>query len=121
MKCINCGTTKNLELHHVVPLALGGNDIESNKVFLCSICHAKIHGADVDERGIHWKELQKAGIEKAKKEGKYKGRKKLPIDETKMRTVCAEWRKGNITAVEAQKQMELKPNTFYRRVKEFNL
>ena len=26
--CCNCGTDKNIEYHHIVPLALGGRDIE---------------------------------------------------------------------------------------------
>ena len=45
-RCINCGKEAS-ELHHVVPLALGGNDIDSNKVWLCIDCHNKIH-----KRGI---------------------------------------------------------------------
>ena len=40
--CINCGKKAD-ELHHVVPLALGGNDIDSNKVWLCTDCHSIIH------------------------------------------------------------------------------
>lgn len=64
---------------------------------------------------------QAEGIAVAKDQGKYKGKPKAKFDETKMRAVCAEWRKGNITAVEAQKRMDMKPNTFYRRVKEMGL
>ena len=30
--CCNCGETDHIEYHHIVPLALGGNDIESNIV-----------------------------------------------------------------------------------------
>lgn len=41
-KCINCGKEAS-ELHHVIPLALGGNDIDSNKVWLCIKCHSLIH------------------------------------------------------------------------------
>lgn len=74
--CINCGKEAT-ELHHVVPLAIGGNDVESNKVWLCSKCHTLIHGMNEERRGTHWRELQRAGIEKAKLEGKYKGRKKF--------------------------------------------
>ena len=71
MNCINCGSNENIHLHHVVPLALGGNDVSSNKVPLCGKCHALVHG--FKDRGVHWKELQRIGIEKAKQEGKFKG------------------------------------------------
>jgi len=64
---------------------------------------------------------QAEGIAVAKAQNKYKGKQKTAIDEKKMRAVCAEWREGTITAVEAQKRMGLKPNTFYRRVKELGL
>lgn len=64
---------------------------------------------------------QAEGIEIAKKAGKYKGRQRVKIDEIKFRRVCAEWREGKITAVQAQKKLLLKPNTFYRRVKELGL
>ena len=64
---------------------------------------------------------QAEGIKIAKEQGKYKGRKRVKIDEIKFRRVCAEWREGKITAVQAQKKLLLKPNTFYRRVKELGL
>lgn len=67
------------------------------------------------------KQRQAEGIAIAKEQGKYKGRQRNKIDETKMRAVCDEWRKGNITAVEAQKRMGMTPTTFYRRVKEMGL
>ena len=67
------------------------------------------------------KQRQAEGIAIAKAQNKYKGRQAKKIDENKMRAVCAEWRSGNITAVEAQKRMEMKPTTFYRKVKEMGL
>ena len=66
-------------------------------------------------------ERQREGIEIAKAEGKYKGRQPVAVDETKFRAVCARWRAGEITATAAMKALELKPNTFYRRVKTLNL
>lgn len=41
-KCVNCGTTEELELHHVVPLEIGGNDIAENIVPLCYYCHKAV-------------------------------------------------------------------------------
>ena len=66
-------------------------------------------------------ERQREGIEIAKAEGKYKGRKPVAVNEAKFRAVCARWRAGEITATTAMQEVGLKPNTFYRRVKELNL
>ena len=96
-KCINC-SKEATEQHHVIPLSLGGNDIESNKVWLCSECHALIHNLNKEHRGTHWRELQRAGIERAKKEGKYKGRKRIDIDEKNFIKACAQWRNKERTA-----------------------
>jgi len=66
-------------------------------------------------------ERQREGIEIAKSEGKYKGRKPVEIDEERFKAVCANWRAGVITATAAMQEVGLKPNTFYRRVKELGL
>ena len=66
-------------------------------------------------------ERQREGIEIAKSEGKYKGRKPVEVDETQFKTVCAKWRTWEITATAAMREVGLKPNTFYRRVKELGL
>ena len=61
------------------------------------------------------------GIEIAKREGKYKGRKPLEINEDKFKSVCVKWRAGELTATAAMQEVGLKPNTFYRRVKELGI
>ena len=66
-------------------------------------------------------ERQREGIEIAKLQGKYRGRKPLEVDEKKFRSVCRKWRAKEMTATAAMKEMGLKPNTFYRRVKEMGL
>ena len=66
-------------------------------------------------------ERQREGIEIAKSEGKYKGRKPIDYDEAQMKALCKKWRTGEITATAAMKELGLKPNTFYRRVKEMGL
>ena len=58
------------------------------------------------------------GIERAKAEGRYKGRKPIAVDEDLFDSVVALWRGGQITAREAMARLDLKPNTFYRRIKE---
>lgn len=66
-------------------------------------------------------ERQREGIEIAKREGKYKGRKPLEVDEAQFKDACRRWRAGEITATAAMQEVGLKPNTFYRRVKEMGL
>ena len=64
---------------------------------------------------------QAEGIKIAKEKGKYKGRQPLKINRLKFESVCADWRSGKITAVEAQRKLSVTASTFYRRVKEWNL
>ena len=66
-------------------------------------------------------ERQREGIAIAKDAGKYKGRKPLEVDETQFKDACKRWRAGEITATAAMQEVGLKPNTFYRRVKEMGL
>lgn len=66
-------------------------------------------------------ERQREGIAIAKDAGKYKGRKPLDVNETQFKDACCRWRAGQITATAAMQEVGLKPNTFYRRVKEMGL
>lgn len=61
------------------------------------------------------RQRQREGIEIAKANGVYKGRK--PIERDNFDTVVTLWRKGEITAVEAQRRLDMKPSTFYRKVR----
>ena len=58
---------------------------------------------------------QKEGIAIAKENGIYKGRK--PVERADLPAVVHLWREGKITATEAMRRLNLKPSTFYRRVK----
>ena len=62
---------------------------------------------------------QREGIAIAKANGKYKGRQPIEIDMVKFGQLYALWKADEITAVEFQQRMNLKPNTFYRRLKEY--
>ena len=62
---------------------------------------------------------QREGIAIAKAQGKYKGRQPLPIDWIKFGQLYEQWKSGAITAVWFQKEMGLRANTFYRRLKEY--
>ncbi len=60
---------------------------------------------------------QREGIEAAKKRGKTFGRPKVVVDPDQFDRVCADWKKGNITAVKAINKLHLSKSTFYRLVK----
>ena len=66
-------------------------------------------------------EKQREGIRVAKAAGKYTGKPRLEIDEDAFRKECKKWRNGEQTATEAMKHLNIKPNTFYRRVKELGV
>lgn len=66
-------------------------------------------------------ERQREGIAIAKAEGKYKGRKPIPFDAERFKAECAKWRRGEQTAVMTMKKLDMKPNRFYRKVKEMGV
>ena len=69
-------------------------------------------------RGSELFARRRDGVERAKAEGRYKGRKPIAVDEGLFDSVVALWQSGQITAREAMARLDLKPNTFYRRIKE---
>lgn len=75
-----------------------------------------IFGAVAELEREYILQRQKEGIAIAKEQGHYTGRK--PIDTPDLERVTRQWRGGEITAVEAMRRLNLKPTTFYRRVKE---
>lgn len=62
-------------------------------------------------------ERQREGIAIAKREGKYKGRRARELENFSM--VYESWKKGEITAVQAAKLLEINRGTFYQRVKKY--
>ena len=61
---------------------------------------------------------QQAGIEQAKKDGKYAGRKPTPVDENVLRHVAKELDEGIITVEEAMKRTKINSrSTFYRKLR----
>jgi hypothetical protein len=40
--CGVCGTMSNLQVHHIVPIAIGGHETQANKITLCNWCHKTI-------------------------------------------------------------------------------
>lgn len=62
---------------------------------------------------------QKEGIVIAKREGKYKGRKPIIVDQVALKKVYGDWKKGDLMAVEAMNKLDLSKATFYRKIKEY--
>ena len=40
-RCIKCGATENLEVHHIIPVSKGGSNSMRNLITLCHNCHKK--------------------------------------------------------------------------------
>ena len=75
-----------------------------------------IFGAVAELEREYILQRQQEGIAIAKANGVYKGRK--PIQRPEFPQVVTLWREGQITAVEAMRRLDMKPRTFYRRVKQ---
>lgn len=58
---------------------------------------------------------QREGIEIAKAQGRYKGRK--PISSPDFDKITAQWQRGELTAVQAMRRLGMSKSTFYRRVR----
>jgi 5-methylcytosine-specific restriction endonuclease McrA len=43
-RCVRCGSTENLRVHHLRQVADGGGHEEANLVTLCADCHGAVHG-----------------------------------------------------------------------------
>lgn len=67
------------------------------------------------------KQRQREGIEIAKAQGKYTGRKPIPIDWDKFSNLYGEWKSKSITGRDFMRRMGLSVNTFYRRVREYEI
>lgn len=62
---------------------------------------------------------QAEGIAIAKSKGVYKGRKPIQIDNEQFVIIYTRWKANEITARQAMLELNIKANTFYRRVKEY--
>lgn len=74
-----------------------------------------IFGAVAELEREYILQRQREGIAIARAKGVYKGRK--PIERPNFTQVVSLWREGRITAVEAMRRLDLKPSTFYRKVR----
>lgn len=64
-------------------------------------------------------EQKDKGIKKAAKIGKYKGRSKIKIDDTKLLEVISEYESDKITGEQAAKELQISLSTFNRRYRKY--
>jgi 5-methylcytosine-specific restriction endonuclease McrA len=43
-RCQNCGSSRDLQIHHLKARSQLGSDLLQNLIALCSDCHRKVHG-----------------------------------------------------------------------------
>jgi DNA invertase Pin-like site-specific DNA recombinase len=75
-----------------------------------------IFGAVAELEREYILQRQREGIVIAKEQGKYTGRKAKQLPD--FDKVVAQWRRGEITAVEAMRTLNMSKSSFYRRVKQ---
>lgn len=77
--------------------------------------YAQLAQAELEKRA----KRQAEGIAIAKSKGVYKGRKPIQIDNEQFVISYTRWKANEITARQAMLELNIKANTFYRRVKEY--
>lgn len=78
-----------------------------------------IFGAVAELEREYILQRQREGIAIAKANGLYTGRK--PVERPELEEVVFLWREGKLTATAAMSRLDMKPSTFYRKVKELRL
>ena len=65
---------------------------------------------------------QKEGINAQKKAGIYTGgRPSVQVDQKLLKSVVSRWKMGELTAVQAMKELSVKKSTFYRLIKRYGI
>ena len=77
--------------------------------------YAQLAQAELEKRA----KRQAEGIAIAKSKGVYKGRKPIQIDNEQFVIIYTRWKANEITDRQAMLELNIKANTFYRRVKEY--
>ena len=80
----------------------------------------KLSGANTDRPQLKaMLDYVREGIEIAKAQGKYTGRKPIEIDWEKFGKLYTDWKSKSITGRDFMRRMNLSVNTFYRRLHEY--
>jgi hypothetical protein len=95
-KCFECNEPKD-DMHHIIPKSKGGK----KTIPLCAKCHGIVHDRDF----VKHRKLMLEGIERAKKEGKYKGREKGTVNS--METVLNKHKK-TVDAIKLNPKLSLR-------------
>lgn len=104
-------------------IVAGGVDVitQSGQVLVDAMTRAAMVPYMITQRIISRRERaanRQEGIEQAKKQGKYTGRKPIEVDENALRQVARELDEGLITVEEAMKRVKINSrSTFYRKIK----
>lgn len=104
-------------------IVAGGVDVitQSGQVLVDAMTRAAMVPYMITQRIISRRERaanRQEGIEQAKKQGKYTGRKPIEVDENALRQVARELDEGLITVEEAMKRVKINSrSTFYRKLK----
>ena len=104
-------------------IVAGGVDVvtQSGQVLVDAMTRAAMVPYMITQRIISRRERaanRQEGIEQAKKNGKYTGRKPIEVDENTLRQVAKELDEGLITVEEAMKRVKINSrSTFYRKIK----
>jgi len=59
-RCKRCRSRRNLEAHHIVPLAKGGKHELANIQTLCRSCHIALHGGPMYKERKAWEDYSGA-------------------------------------------------------------
>ena len=113
--CANCGIDCGQEIifHHIVPLVIGGQDVITNIVPLCSTCHNLIHSVSKDNAISH-SELIRKGMQKAREQGVKIGRPKLKqVPEWFITDVLPLYQQGE-TIMALSKKFSISRTTIYK-------
>ena len=114
--CCNCGINceENIVYHHIVPISVGGNDIISNIIPICTECHSIIHFGE--SYGLkNQSELIKKGLERARAEGKTLGRRKTTYNDLPQNfEKYVKLVEKGMSIVEASKQLHISRQSFYK-------
>jgi hypothetical protein len=112
--CVACLAKEDLQHHHLVTRAEGGEDADTNLITLCAACHDKLHSRQTNG-GYNHSRNTKAGLQRAVSEGKQLGRPRIDPDlEARIRGALAQPDRGGVRVI--AEQFGVSPGTVQRIV-----